>query len=88
MGVEAALHLDDRLMISNSVNNTSNLKTITDESEFHEENNARDPLTAYMTLETKKDRPVVFDNQLGVAIEELTEGFTIDSLWKVLPEEG
>ncbi|KAK5640079.1 hypothetical protein RI129_010890 [Pyrocoelia pectoralis] len=32
-----------------------------------------------------KDRPIVYSNELGLAIESLKEGFTIQKLWEVVP---
>jgi Bardet-Biedl syndrome 5 protein len=33
----------------------------------------------------KKDREPVYSPELGLAIEKLKDGFTIQSLWEVLP---
>ena len=32
-------------------------------------------------------REIVFSPELGLAIEKLKDGFTLDSLWQVLPPE-
>lgn len=37
---------------------------------------------------THKDREVVFCRELGVAIENIKDGFTLDSLWSILPPEN
>jgi Bardet-Biedl syndrome 5 protein len=33
----------------------------------------------------KKDREPVYSPELGLAIEKLKDGFTVQSLWEVLP---
>ena len=35
----------------------------------------------------QSDRPVVFSEELGLAIEELKDGFTLKKLWQVLPDK-
>ena len=35
----------------------------------------------------KLERPLVFCPELGLTIEQLRDGFTLDSLWQVLPPE-
>ncbi|KAB0792501.1 hypothetical protein PPYR_14468 [Photinus pyralis] len=35
--------------------------------------------------DTGKDRPIVYSNELGLAIESLKEGYTIQKLWEVVP---
>lgn len=35
-----------------------------------------------------KDRPAVFSQELGLCIEKLRDGFTLDTLWQVLPPEN
>lgn len=43
-------------------------------------------LTAYLADEGHlKDRPLAFSSELGLAIESLKEGFTLNQLWEVLP---
>ena len=33
------------------------------------------------------DRPPVYCPELGLSIEKLKEGYTLDSLWQILPPE-
>ena len=49
-----------------------------------------DALTAYLAeggSQDKLERPLVFCPELGLTIEQLRDGFTLDSLWQVLPPE-
>ena len=34
-----------------------------------------------------KDRPPVYCPELGLAIEQLKDGYTLESLWQILPPE-
>ena len=34
-----------------------------------------------------RDRPPVYCPELGLAIEQLKDGYTLDSLWQILPPE-
>lgn len=93
LGVESALEMEDYITSANS-SSQSNLKGISDESEMLEESNEgnrRDALAAYMALEcdteTRKDREIVFSPELGLAIEKLRDGFTLESLWNVVPND-
>ena len=63
----------------------------------------QDAFAAYLAESTQKDREVgiswhlqicwtyvfkvVFCRELGVAIEKIKDGFTLESLWSVLPPE-
>ena len=42
---------------------------------------------AYLAEGPQKDREIVFCRELGVAMEKIKEGFTLESLWSVLPPE-
>ena len=46
-----------------------------------------DAFAAYLAEGPQKDREVVFCRELGVAMEKLKDGFTLESLWSVLPPE-
>ena len=47
-----------------------------------------DAFAAYLSAEgQQKDREIVFCRELGVAMEKIKEGFTLESLWSVLPPE-
>ena len=49
-----------------------------------------DAFTAYLAeggSQDKLERPLVFCPELGLTIEQLRDGFTLDSLWQVLPPE-
>ncbi|KAF5292903.1 hypothetical protein FQR65_LT11155 [Abscondita terminalis] len=49
-------------------------------------NEISNALITYMAnAEHVKDRPIVYSNELGLAIESLKEGFTIQKLWEVVP---
>ena len=48
---------------------------------------SRDAFAAYLAEETHKDREIVFCKELGVAMEKIKDGFTLESLWSVLPPE-
>ena len=53
-------------------------------------NNSSDAFTAYLAEggnQDKLERPLVFSPELGLTIEQLRDGFTLDSLWQVLPPE-
>ena len=48
----------------------------------------RDAFAAYLA-EAAQDEPreIVFCKELGVAMEKIKDGFTLESLWSVLPPE-
>ncbi|KAK4872487.1 hypothetical protein RN001_014516 [Aquatica leii] len=49
-------------------------------------NELSNALITYMAnAEHAKDRPVVYSSELGLAIESLKDGFTIQKLWEVVP---
>ena len=87
LGVESLLDLEDY------VPSSSEFKGINDESEMVDDSsNRRDALSSYMALESdterRNDGEIVFSPELGLAIEKLRDGFTLESLWSVLPEES
>ena len=50
-----------------------------------------DAFTAYLADGQSHDmdsRPIVFSPELGLCIEQVKDGFTLDSLWQVLPPEN
>nr|CAI5851997.1 unnamed protein product [Callosobruchus analis] len=42
-------------------------------------------IASYLADEGHKDRPPVYSNELGLAIETLKEGYTLQKLWEVIP---
>lgn len=91
LGVDSALQLDDYVP---SAASQIDFRGLQEESEYVEENNEGnrpDTLAMYMALEAdsqvKKDNEVVFSPELGLAIEKLRPGFTLESLWAVVPNE-
>lgn len=50
--------------------------------------NKQDAIAAYLAgdgVNAKKDLEAVYCPELGLAIEKLRPGFTIESLWNVIP---
>ena len=90
LGVESVLDLNDFVSSSNS-SQESGVKGIQEETEFveGEESSRGDALAAYMALEgdTDKDTEITYSQELCLAIQPLKEGFTMESLWNVLPSE-
>lgn len=39
---------------------------------------------AYMTVPKQQDREPVFSEELGLAVEKLKDGFTLEGLWEVM----
>ena len=46
-----------------------------------------DAFTAYLADGAQGDRPIVFSPELGICIEQIKEGFSLEGLWQVLPPE-
>jgi len=46
-----------------------------------------DAFAAYLAEGPQRDREVVFCRELGVAMEKIKDGFTLEGLWSVLPPE-
>lgn len=62
--------------------------TMDDMNEIDETNSeTNDAFAAYLAEGPQRDREVVFCRELGVAIEKIKPGFTLESLWSVLPPE-
>jgi len=62
--------------------------TMEEYNEIDETNpETQDAFAAYLAEGSQKDREVVFCRELGVAIEKIKDGFTLESLWSVLPPE-
>ena len=47
----------------------------------------RDAFAAYLAEAAEEDREIVFCKELGVAMEKIKDGFTLESLWSVPPPE-
>lgn len=43
-------------------------------------------LVAYLADGQKLDRPPVYSSELGLAVESLKEGYTLQKLWEVIPQ--
>lgn len=57
-----------------------------DEAEIDESvNDTADVLAAYLADGLHHDREPIFSNELGLAIEKLKEGYTLQTLWEVIP---
>ena len=62
--------------------------TVDDINEIDDNNyETHDAFAAYLAEGPQKDREIVFCRELGVAMEKIKEGFTLESLWSVLPPE-
>ena len=95
IGVECALNLGD--YIPNHSTTTTGLTSgqfgsISDQAEFVDEDsdiNRSDSLALYMAQEDakRKESQIVYCEQLGLAIEKLKDGFTLESLWNVVQPE-
>lgn len=89
LGVESALDFD---VVSPGKQYTNALDHFaTEESEFVEEaseGNKQDAIAAYLANDGQslsKDSKPVYCPELGLAIEQIKDGFTIQSLWNVIP---
>lgn len=57
-----------------------------EQSEIATDEHNHDVIAAYLTDEgTKKDQEVVYCPQLGLAIEKIKDGFSLESLWQIVP---
>ncbi|XP_037790347.1 Bardet-Biedl syndrome 5 protein homolog [Penaeus monodon] len=57
-----------------------------EEAEIDESiNDSADVLAAYLADGRHSDRENVFSNELGLAIEKLKDGYTLQTLWEVIP---
>lgn len=88
MGVVQALDTEG-LVLERKYNNA--LETFaSEESEFVEEatESSKDTIAAYIAgdgVSLSKDAPPVYCPELGLAIEKIKDGFTLESLWNVIP---
>ena len=83
-------YLDIILNFQDAVKEEMNIDddTIDDINEIDKSSyGARDAFAAYLAEEKHKDREIVFCKELGVAMEKIKDGFTLESLWSVLPPE-
>ena len=70
-------------------NGSSHSSINTEIKEIDEENEAgkHDAIAAYLADDGHgKDNDIVYSAQLGLAIERIKEGFTLESLWNVIPQ--
>lgn len=100
LGVLAALStLDPRIINSSSdiaQAQSKSEKTVSaadfveEEDERNDQRLSTDVISSYLALDDdtsiKKDAKVVYCHQLGLAMEQIKPGFTLESLWKVLPD--
>ena len=99
LGVLAALStLDPRIVSSSSEvaqaqsksEKTVSAADFVEEDEKNDQRLSTDVISSYLALDDdtsiKKDAKVVYCHQLGLAMEEIKPGFTLESLWKVLPD--
>lgn len=94
IGVECALNLGDYIPnhAGASIPASGHFGSISDQAEFVDEDsdiNRSDSLALYMAQEDvrRKESQIVFSNELGLAIEKLKDGFTLESLWNVIQPE-
>lgn len=92
IGVEYALELIDHAASNLEAAAYHNSTALSDQPEFVDENsdiNRSDALALYMAQEDsgRKESKLVYSEELGLAIEKLTDGFTLDSLWNVVQAE-
>ena len=62
--------------------------TMDDVNEIDDTNHERqDAFAAYLAEGPQKESEIVFCRELGIAMEKIKDGFTLESLWSVLPPE-
>lgn len=66
------------------------MNDIDHESGIGESSESADVFAAYLAEggQEAHDRRIVFSPELGVAIEKVKSGFTLASLWQVMPPEN
>jgi len=82
------IHVDEEKEINESINSViSKMDEVDEIDENHMESN--DAFAAYVAEggHEGRDRPPVYCPELGLAIEQLKDGYTLDSLWQILPPE-
>lgn len=76
----------------NWFNNTHNQNqfsnTIIEDADILEEPTGEitNVLTAYLADGQKTDRPPIYCAELGLAVESLKDGYTLNKLWEVIPQ--
>lgn len=100
-GVEAYLGLESSLASGSTDNvltyganlGTSNvIGTLSDESDYVERNRENNPdiIASYLEDDGQNignDSKPVYCPKLGLAIEKIKDGFTLESLWNVIPSD-
>lgn len=62
--------------------------TMDDVNEIDDTNHeSQDAFAAYLAEGPQKESEIVFCRELGIAMEKIKDGFTLESLWSVLPPE-
>ncbi|XP_002734271.1 BBSome complex member BBS5-like [Saccoglossus kowalevskii] len=65
------------------------IETVQDDVEIVNEDEQSDAFAAYFADGDKqKDRPPVYSEELGLAIEKLKDGFTLSGLWEVMDQKS
>ncbi|XP_054168632.1 Bardet-Biedl syndrome 5 protein homolog [Oppia nitens] len=90
LGVDSYLEMGSSLAFNDHESNAalittsdSDLKEIDDQHVAHQS----DAIAAYLADEAQsKNNEIVYCPQLGLAIEKIKEGFTLESLWQVIPQ--
>jgi len=73
-------HNQAALPIQDNMDELDEIDDLVDESS--------DAFAAYVTEKAQKDREIVFNRDLGLAMESLKDGFTLENLWSILPNEN
>lgn len=62
------------------------MPTLIEDDEVSQQDIPPDLLAAYyVDGGLEEDRQIVYAEELGLAVEALTEGYTLKSLWEVIP---
>ncbi|CAG2162505.1 unnamed protein product [Oppiella nova] len=89
LGVESYLEGGSGLAFNEIDANSAVVTVETDHKEIDEHHSAHqsDAIAAYLADELQtKTNDVVYCPQLGLAIEKIKDGFTLESLWHVIPQ--
>ena len=76
---------DDQVKPEEAIQHHDNMDDINEIDDNNYE--THDAFAAYLAEGPQKDREIVFCRELGVAMEKIKPGFTLESLWSVLPPE-
>ena len=76
---------DDQVKPEEAIQHNDNMDDINEIDDNNYE--THDAFAAYLAEGPQKDREIVFCRELGVAMEKIKPGFTLESLWSVLPPE-